>query len=135
MKKNHRLRVGIILLILTLCGSMVFAQVQGKSAQPMPPPPVQSLANIGYLYVLIGPSVHQYKLSDLTLQKTVTLPASEDSSQANAADQKPPRPPAASMIIEDENLYLVNFGHIYQYSLPDLTLEQIHALPTPESLK
>jgi hypothetical protein len=138
MNKKHRMKVGMVLLMMTLCASTVSAEGQGKSAPPTAPPPVQSLANNGYLYVLAGTSVHQYKLPDMTLQKTVTLPAAEDSNQVNVTAQKPSMPPPLTLIIDQENLYLlylVNAGFIYQYSLPDLSLEQIQSLPKPEFLK
>jgi hypothetical protein len=138
MNKDHRIKVGMVLLVMTLCASTVLADGQGKNAPPMPPPPVQSLANNGYLYVLAGSSVHQYKLPDMTLQKTVTLPPAEDSNQVNVNAQRPSMPPALTLIIDEENLYLlylVNAGYIYQYSLPDLSLEQIQTLPKPDFLR
>ena len=132
MNKKHPLKVVMAALILTLCASIALAQEQRKGP---PPPPVQSLANNGYLYVLVGRSIHQYLLPDMTLQKTVTLPAAQDSKQVDANGQKPPMPPMLSFLIDGEYLYVLGARYMYQYSLPDLDLEVTQSLPKPPDLQ
>jgi hypothetical protein len=134
MNKNLWLKVAVVVLFITLCASIVLAQDQSKGPPPFPPP-IQSLAYDGYLYVLIGPSVHQYKVTGMSLQKTVTLPASEDSKQVSSISQKPPMPPMLSMVTDGDYLYLVSPGYVFQYSLSTLELVQQQALPKPEALK
>jgi hypothetical protein len=135
MNKNLWLKLFMAVLILTLCSSTVLAQDQPKGPPPFPPPPAQCLAYEGYLYVLVGPSVLQYQVTDMSLKTTVTLPAPEDSWQVSSSSQKPPRPPMLSMVIDDGHLYLVTPGYVFQYSLPGLALENQKALPKPEALK
>lgn len=135
MNKNHWIKVALAVLILALCANTALAQDQSKGPPPFPPPSAQTLVENGYLYVLIGPSVLQYKLPDVTLQKTVTLPAPEDSQQVSSSSQKPPRPPMLSMLTDGDYLYLVAPGYLFQYSLPGLELVQKQALPKPEALK
>ena len=128
MNKKHPLKVVMVVLILNLCASAVLAQEQRKG----PPPPVQSLANNGYLYVLVGQSIHQYLLPDMTFRKTVTLPAAQDSKQVDANAQKPPM---LSFLIDGEYLYVLGARYMYQYSLPDLDLEVTQSLPKPPDLQ
>ena len=135
MNKNLWLKAALVVLILTICASTALAQDQSKGPPPFPPPPAQSLVDNGYLYVLIGPSVLQYKLPDMTLQKTVTLPAPEDSKQVSSGSQKPPMPPMLSLVTDGDYLYLVAPGYVSQYSLPGLELIQKQALPKPDALK
>lgn len=129
MNKNHRLKIVTAMLFFTFCASPVFAQEQSRSLAP-PPPSVPYAVGNGYLYALIGPAVCQYKLPDMVLQRTVTLPALDI-----PGSQKSPMPPAHSLFIDGAYLYLVGGATLYQYSLPDLELEQVQALPTPQSLK
>ena len=131
MNKKHPLKVVMVVLILNLCASAVLAQEQRKG----PPPPVQSLANNGYLYVLLGQSIHQYLLPDMTFRKTVTLPAAQDPTQVDANAQKPPMPPMLSFLIDGEYLYVLGARYMYQYSLPDLDLEVTQSLPKPPDLQ
>ena len=131
MNKKHPLKVVMVALILTFCASAVLAQEQRKG----PPLPVQSLANNGYLYVLVGQSIHQYLLPDMTFHKTVTLPAAQDSKQVDANAQKPPMPPMLSFLIDGEYLYVLGARYMYQYSLPDLDLEVTQSLPKPPDLQ
>lgn len=140
MKDNFWKKVVMGVLILALCASTALAQEQRKGPPPLPPPPAQCLVDSnGYLYVLIGPSILQYKLPDMTGPKTVTLPAPEDSKQVNISVQKPPMPPGLSWLISEtsdgEYLYVVAPGYIFQYSVPGLELVQKQALPRPETPK
>jgi hypothetical protein len=138
MNKHFWIKTAMALLILALWTCTALAQDQSKGPPPFPPP-VKCLADSGYLYVLIGPSVYQYKSPDLILQRTLTLPAPEDtrqvSSSTSTSTSRPPMPPMLSMIIDGEYLYLIAPGYIFQYSLPDLELVQKQALPKPEALK
>lgn len=134
MNKHFWRKTVMALLILTLWTCTALAEDQSKGPPPLPPP-AKCLADNGYLYVLIGPSVYQYKAPDLTLQRTLTLPAPEDARQVSSNASRPPMPPMPSMIIDGEYLYLIAPGYIFQYSLPDLELVQKQALPKPEALK
>jgi hypothetical protein len=134
MNKNHWITVALAVLILALCVSTALAQDPSKGPPPFPPPPVQSLVDNGYLYVLIGPSVLQYD-DNMTLQNMVSLPAPEGSKQVISSSQKPPMPPMLSMVTDGKYLYLVSPGYVFQYSLPDLVYQKKKALPKPEAPK
>jgi hypothetical protein len=131
VNRIHQLKVALVTLIVLLCASNVLAQEQRKG----PPPPVQSLAHNGYLYVLVGQSIHQYLLPDMTFQKTVFLPAAQDSRQVDVNVVKPPMPPMLSFLIEGDYLYVLGARYMYQYSLPDLGLEVTQSLPKPPDLQ
>jgi hypothetical protein len=135
MNKNLLSKVTLTVLILTLCASTVIAQDQTKGPPPIPPPRAQSLVENGYLYVLIGPSVLQYRVTDMNLITTVTLPAPEDANQVSSSIKRPPMPPMLSMVADGTYLYLVSPGYVFQYSLPDLSLVNQKVLPRPEALK
>jgi hypothetical protein len=125
--RKHQLMVVMAVLILSLGASTVLAEEQPKG--PPPPPPAQSLANDGFLYVLVGQSIHQYQLPDMTFQKTVTLPGARDFKTVDAGSQRPPMPPILSFLIDGEYLYIVGARYMYQYSLPDLDLQVTQSLP------
>jgi hypothetical protein len=127
VSKKHRITVAMVALILVLCASTVLAQEQRRG-----PPPVQALANNGYLYVLVGQSIHQYLLPDMSFQKTVTLPGGLDFKPSDADVQKPPM---LSFLIDGEYLYVLGARYMYQYSLPELDLEVTQSLPKPANLQ
>jgi hypothetical protein len=140
MTKKSWLKIALAALILTLCATTALAQDQSKGPPPFPPPPAQCLADgNGYLYVLIGPSILQYKEDNMTLIQTVTLPAPEDSKQISTSVQNPPMPPGLSWLIDKEisgeYLYIVAPRYIFRYSLPALELDQKQALPKSKALQ
>jgi hypothetical protein len=134
MKKYFGPKVALAVLILVLCATTALAQGQTKGPPPCPPPPAQSLVNNGYLYVLIGPSILKYDVTDLSLTKSITLSPPEDSNQLISTTQRPPMPPVLSMVTDGEFLYLVAPGYVFKYSF-DLELLVKQALPKPDTLK
>ncbi len=140
MTRKLWLKIALTMLILTLYAATAFAQDQTKGPPPFPPPPPQCLVDgNGYLYVLFGPSILQYKEDNMTLIQTVTLPAPDDSSQASISVKKPPMPPGLSWVIDKETggeyLYIVAPRYIFRYTLPSLVLDQKQALPKPSALQ
>jgi hypothetical protein len=134
MTKHLCAKTLLAVLILALCSSTAFAQTQGKGPPPFPRPPVQSLLNGGYLYVLMGPSLLKYEVTDLNLTKSTTLSPPEDSAQATSTAQRPPMPPPLTMLTDGESLYLVAPGYLFKYSF-DLELLVKQAMPKPDTLK
>ena len=122
-----------------------FDMMRGRQGNRKPPCPMPSgtCTDGQYLYVLQGPVIHQYELSDLTLKNTVELPRPQPQEDMSLKSQggyafgrgrksRCNRPPRAQACTDGQNLYVVAGPLIFQYTLPDLTLSKTVELSKPD---
>jgi len=135
MNRKQSIKLSIIVMMVSLCASVVFGQDQQKGQPPLPPPPAQLVSHDNYLYVLNMRSIYQYQdyLEDnMTLEQVVVLPKPQAASaSSNLKAPMPPPPGSASLLTEGNILYVLDGSFIYRYKLPDLTLQQTVILTIP----
>ena len=137
MRKSHASRIVVLSLVLLFVCSGSFAQ-----DMKFPPPPGGGHSGIctdgTYLYVIHGPGIFKYSLSDMTQQAYVALPIPEAPADVSMPDNEsglpgpPPGPGPAGICTDGVNLYVLLGGSILQYSLSTLTLQNTTDLPLPE---
>lgn len=137
MRKSHVLfAVMLSIAVLSLCGGS-FAEDRN-----FPPPPGGGASGIctdgASLYVLRGPAIYKYSLSDMSQQAYAALPVPEPPADAPVLDSEsglpwpPPGPGPAGICTDGVSLYVSIGGSILQYSLSTLTLQTTTELPAPE---
>jgi len=135
MKLYHRNKIAavMVLLLLAVWVSGVFAQGAPPGPPPFPPPPAQWAAHGDYLYVLDMRSIHQYSQSDMRLKQTVILPGPQTVTSTNSNGSGPPMPPPLlSILAEGDQLYVLDVRSIHKYSLPSLEFVTTVTLPEPD---
>ncbi|MFP5212402.1 MAG: hypothetical protein ACLGPL_03385 [Acidobacteriota bacterium] len=148
MDTTRKFIIGITLVFAIISflalSSSIWAAFGDQLEAGFGPPPMRAsmgFANIGsdqsYLYVMAGPKLMQYGLSDLKLVKAVELPElrlpEPPPAQRGADSMCPPPPmPPRGLWVGESFLYVMDGPMIYQYSIPDMALQTSAELPKPE---
>jgi hypothetical protein len=132
----------VLALVLILTSVLAFA---GPPEGMFPPHglqhrlgPASVVADQEYLYVVAGPKIMQYSLTDLKLVKTVDLPKPALPKEQEARPFPPPHPPMGGppgLWAGEGSLYVLAGPMLYRFSTPDLTLKTTAELPKPEPPK
>jgi hypothetical protein len=136
----------LVILCVALC-SIAGVAIPQQTGDVQPPPAV--FAKLGltgisadqqYLYVMAGGKILQYKISDMTLLRSVDLPdiAPPQGPPPKPADpgKFPPHPPMGGpphgLWAGNGVLYVLAGPVVCIYSVPDLSLQKTVQLPKPE---
>jgi hypothetical protein len=141
----YRRRISIVATLTFILSSLTGAVLASYGADMQPPPPLNMLvmgmcADQQYLYAVTAGKIVQYKLSDMTLVKTVDLPEPLPPSSNPPIDPGSGKTPHFPPPFARSNWLLVNAGSlyvmvgpvVYKYSLPDLSLQTAVDLPKPD---
>ncbi len=127
-----------------------FGPMQGQGNGPQgprtPKGPMGYCSDSQYLYVIENGAISQYNLADLTLEASVDLPEpeveepdpSEELADPSEELANPPEEGAPSRrgggpsgaFIEGSFLYILHHGAIFQYTVPELVLQNT-VVPEP----
>ena len=141
----YRRRISIVAALALIMSSLAGAVFAGRDADIQPPPPLNMLVmgmctDQQYLYAVTAGKIAQYKLSDMTLVKTVDLPEPLPPSSTPPVAPEPGKGPHFPPPFARSNWLLSNAGSlyvmvgpvVYKYSLPDLSLQTAVDLPKPD---
>lgn len=149
MKKNLKLLLVVLILgIAFSCMTAYDAAFSQAGDMPRPGPMMGAegiCADQQYLYAVTGGKILQYALSTMTLARSVDLPepppppnisATGSETAASQSGKFPPPPPFLArsqwLLIAGSSLYVMMGPMIYQYSIPNLVLQNSVDLPKPE---
>lgn len=146
-KKNLILCVAVILMNVSFLALTTGMDAVSLAGDTPPPFPMFGTAGIctdqQYLYAVAGGQITEYTLADMSLVKTVTLPkpappsdasASLPAACSNQSGTCPPPPLFAGsqrLLVSGGYLYVMMGPMVYQYSIPDLVLQNSVELPKP----
>lgn len=130
--------IALMFFILLISTAGAYAQQNNG-----PPPPSAGLCTDGQsLFVMLGATMYQYSLADLSLITTVTLPKPDPQTDSDNPirgntnsdnETQPPHPPAGSGLCTDGTYLFMLRGHsIHQYTISDMRLVKSVELPKPE---
>lgn len=144
----RKLAIGLTLALALILGLGSGTALSGDIFDEMAPPPggmppMMGLSGITasgqYLYVMAGGQILEYSVSDMTLVKKMDLPAPVLPSGAppkGAESGNFPPPPHGGgphgIWAGTSVLYVLAGPMVYQYSIPDLTLQKSTELPKPD---
>jgi hypothetical protein len=136
----------LVILCLTLC--LISGEAYPQQASDVQPPPATFFklgltgiaADQQYLYVMAGGKILQYKITEMTLLRSVDLP---DIAPPQCTPSKPPDPgkfpphppmggPPHGLWAGNGSLYVLMGPVVCTYSVPDLILQKTVQLPKPE---
>lgn len=137
----------LVVLSLALCLVTGIANPQQTSSGVQPSP--AAFFNLGlsgisaeqqYLYVMAGGKILQYEISEMTLLRSVDLPAIASPQGAppepSTTGEFPPHPPMGGppqgLWAGSGFLYVLAGPAVCIYTVPDLTLQKTVQLPKPE---